>query len=141
MALANTGYSAPSASPQPVEPSASPATPLPGNPGELATTVAEAAVEVAINNTSLPSSVAKVAATVGKSLVRTCARRAMETTPDHAIESMVTYDILGEEEDAAPRPTPQDAPCINTSDPRWRWHVHLKKDTSGKASLEECVSE
>ena len=55
------------------EPRAPPALLPSGNPGELAETVAEEVVDIALDTTSFPSSVAKVAATVGKSLARSCA--------------------------------------------------------------------
>ena len=63
------------------EPRAPPAARNPGTPIQLVEDVAEGAVDIAVNNSSLPSSVAKVAATVGKSLARSCARRATRATP------------------------------------------------------------
>ena len=113
---------------------------LPGTP-RLVVSVAEGAVDVAVNNTSfVPVPVAQAAGMVVKNVLRTCARRATQPASPEAVESMVAYDELGINEDEAPQPDlPRDIACLDTRDPEWRQYVHLRPNARGRSSLEECI--
>ena len=119
------------------QPSALPVAPEPKlrtSPSLLTEGIAAAAEGIAESGT-VNEALANTAVSVGKSVLRRCARRAAATgTPTesflaHYIEPEHRLDALPEES------------CFDTSDPSWKTGLHLRCNSDGLSSLEICMAD
>ena len=113
--------------------------------GDIAEMAANTTIDMAVHASASPS-LAKVAGAAAKSLI-SCARRATAVSPEE-VASLVAYDVLEdteateEKQETPPKVPTNETLSTTVDDTAWRQGVHLRRSkTTGKSSLEECVSE